>query len=99
LLDASRIKLRILYETSDFEEAFLEIDRIKHFIRNNTKKIPVSVRNYSKEFLDIYNILLKLKLNPYQKDIGFFSNSVSKSSTLINKDWFVEKIKELKVNS
>lgn len=99
LLDASRIKLRIMYETLKFEEAFLEIDRIKHFIRNSTKKIPVSVRNYSKEFLDIYNILLKLKLNPYQKDIGFFSKSVSKSSTLINKDWFVEMIKELKTNS
>ncbi len=94
LLDASRTKLRIFYETSGFEEALMEIDRIKHFIRNNTKKIPISVRKYSKEFLDTFNVLLKLKLNPYQSEIGFFSNNISKSSTLINKDWFVEKIKE-----
>jgi hypothetical protein len=95
-LDASRIKLRCYYEITDFENAFLEIDRIKHYIKNNTKKIALSVRKYSKEFLDIYNELLKLKLSPDKKEIGYLLKNIQNSGILPFKDWLSEKIKEMK---
>jgi hypothetical protein len=99
LLDASRIKLRIFYEKSYFEEAFLEVDRIKHYIKNNTKKVALSVRKYSKEFNDVYNELLKLRLNPDKEGIDFLFNNIQKTTSLVAKDWFIEKIKEMKFES
>jgi hypothetical protein len=94
-LDASRNKLRIFYETLKFEEAFFEIDRIKHYINNNFKKIALPVRKYSKEFLESYNKLLKFRLNPDKIEIDFFLKNISESETLITKNWFIEKTKEL----
>lgn len=99
LLDASRIKLRVFYEKSYFEEAFLEIDRIKHYIKNNTKKIPLSVRKYSKEFLDVYLSLTKVRLNPDKKEIDFLLKTIQSTSTLVSKDWFTIKVKEMKFES
>ncbi len=99
LLDASRIKLRIFYEKSYFEEAFLEIDRIKHYIKNNTKKVALLVRKYSKEFIDVYNELLKLRLNPDKEGIDYLFNNIQKATTLVAKEWFIEKIKEMKFES
>jgi hypothetical protein len=96
LLDASRIRLRIYYEKSYFEEAFLELDRIKHYIKNNTKKIALSVRNYSKEFLNMYNTILKVRLNPDKREIDFLLKNVQQSPNLAVRDWFIEKIKEMK---
>ena len=95
ILDASRLRLRIYYETLDFEKAFLEIDNIKHYIKNNPKKISLMVRKYSFEFLDFYNKLLKYRLNPQVKDLEYFAKEVKESKTLIGKEWFGTKIAEL----
>ena len=94
-LDASRIKLRCYYEITDFENAFLEIDRIKHYIKNNTKLIALSVRKYSKQFIDFYNDLLKLKLSPNKVEIDYFLRNTQNAVNLPFKDWFIEKIKEI----
>lgn len=95
ILDASRTKLRIFYETSEFEDAFLEIDRIKHYMKNNPKKVARSVRNYTKEFLDRYHTLLKLRLSPDKNELKYFAPQIFESSTLVSKEWFVEKVKEM----
>jgi hypothetical protein len=97
-LDASRIKMRIFYETADFEEGFLEIDRIKHYLKNNRKKIAATVRNYSKDFADNYNALLKLRLNPNNKEIDFFNDRIQKNTSYVLRDWLLQKIRELKNN-
>ncbi len=99
LLDASRIKLRIFYEKSNYEEAFMELDRIKHYIKNNFKKIPLSVRKYSKEFLDIYISLTKARLSPDKKEIDFLHKTIQDSPTLVTKEWLLEKIKEMKIET
>lgn len=96
LLDASRIKLRIYYDKSTFEEAFLEIDRAKHYIKNNTKKIALSVRKYSKLFIDVYSNLLKLRLNPDKEGIDFLNSNILKNPALVSKEWFKEKIREMR---
>jgi hypothetical protein len=96
ILDASRLKLRVFYEISDFDEAFLEIDRLKHYMRNNIKRIARSVRHYNEEFLDYYNMLLKLKLNPDKNEFSYVKQKISESKTLVTKDWFTEKILEMK---
>lgn len=98
LLDASRIRLRIYYEMMKFEEAILEVDRIKHYIKNNTKRIALSVRKYSKDFLDKYNELLKLRLSPDKKEIDYFLKRVQESTGLVLKEWLLEKVNEMRMN-
>jgi hypothetical protein len=95
ILDASNNKLRVFYELLNFEEAFLEIDRIKHYIKNNPRKIASSVKKYNMEFLDKYNKLLRLRLSPDRRELGFFHKNVRESATLVTKNWFIEKIGEL----
>jgi len=99
VLDASRIKLRIYYETSEFEEAFLEIDREKHYIKNNAKKIALPVRKYSKEFLDYYSFLLKLRLSPDKKEIDYFLNKIKSNTTLVLREWLIQKVQEMELNT
>lgn len=96
ILDASRLRLRIYYETLRFEDAILEVDRTKHYIRNNTNKIALSVRKYSKDFLDKYNELLKLRLSPDKKEIDYFAKKVRDSQSLVLKEWLLEKLKEMR---
>ncbi len=98
ILDASRIKLRIYYEMMKFEEAILEVDRVKHYIKNNTKRIALSVRKYSKDFLEKYNELLKLRLSPDKKEIDYFMKKVQESSGLVLKEWIMEKVSEMRGN-
>jgi len=95
VLDASRTKLRIFYEISEFEEAFLEIDRLKHYLKNNPKKIARSVKAYTKEFIERYATLLKLRLSPDKNELKYFAPQISESKTLVSKDWFLEKVKEM----
>jgi hypothetical protein len=95
ILDASNNKLRVFYELLQFDEAFLEMDRIKHYIKNNPRKISSAVKRYNLEFLDKYNKLLKFRLSPDKKEIGFFLKSVNESATLVAKNWFIEKINEM----
>ena len=96
ILDVSRLKLRAYYEKSYFEEAYMEIDRMKHYIKNNTSKIPLPVRKYSKLFMDIFGNLLKLKLSPDKKEAEYFYKTIKEHSTLVGKDWIIEKIKEIR---
>lgn len=96
VLDASRIKLRAFFEKSYFEEAYLEIDRIKHYIKNNSGKIPASVSKYSKTFLNFYNKLLKIKLNPVKTEIEYLNKTITETPSLVIKDWFLEKLKVMK---
>lgn len=95
-LDVSRLKLRIYYEISEFDEAFLEIDRLKHYMKNNIKRIARTVRQYNKEFLDFYNMLLKIKLSPDKNELSYVKQKISESKTLVTKVWFTEKISEMK---
>lgn len=96
ILDASRMKLRAYYEMSQFEEAYMEIDRVRHYIKNNTSKIPMAVRKYSNFFLDVYGKLLKLKLSPDKREIEYFYKTVKENPSLVAKEWVIDKIKEMK---
>jgi len=95
LLDASRIKLRIHFDKSNFDDAFLEIDRVKYYIKNNSRKIALSVRKYSLLFIDIYSDLLRLKLNSDKTGIDFLTDKILKNPSLVSKEWFNEKIREM----
>ncbi|HCA42671.1 MAG TPA: hypothetical protein DEP28_05390 [Bacteroidetes bacterium] len=94
--DSVRLRLMALFELTEFEEAFLELDRVKHFIKNNTKRVPLSVRKYMNFFLDNFNKILKIKLDPNKKAVDYFYHEVTTAQNLNNRVWFINKLKEMK---
>ena len=94
-LDTSRFKLMSYYEMSRFEESFLEIDRMKHYIRKN-KKIPKLDLNLYVDFMERLAGLLKIKLDPDKRNKDFFLNELRNLKKFTpSKEWIVEKAKEL----
>ncbi|MDD5361323.1 MAG: hypothetical protein PHN88_04275 [Ignavibacteria bacterium] len=94
-LDTSRFKLMTYFELSRFEESYPEIDRIRHYFRNN-KKLPGFDVNSFSVFLEKLSGLIKIKLDPDKKNKDYFISELQNSKVFItSKEWFLEKAKEL----
>ncbi len=91
-----RFKMRLFYELSMLEEAFLEVDRIKHFIKNN-KIMRSDEKKKTLLFITHYLKLLKLKTSPELKTYDDFIVGLNKSKVMIpSGDWLKLKAEELK---
>jgi hypothetical protein len=90
-----RMELRLKYELEMTEEALLEVDRIKHYLRN-TKKISGAEGKRTLLFISYYLKLIKVKNDPEHKGLEDLIIGINKSKVLIPAlDWLREKIKEL----
>jgi hypothetical protein len=94
--DSSILKLCNFYETAKFEEAFFEIDKFKHYLRNH-KEIHKIHKEYFNNFLKIYPMLIKIKTGVDRKDLFDIENIMRKSKLISREEWLGEKIRELKV--
>lgn len=93
-MDSSVLKLCCYYELGLYEEAFLELDKLRHYIRNH-KEIPKVHRNFNIKFVQIYQKLLRLTTDLPRKDIGFLEKEINSSRILVKKDWLLEKVFEI----
>lgn len=93
-LDSSLLRLLNFYELNTIEEAYFEIDKMKHYISNHNE-IPKIHKTYSKNFIKFYSKLLKLKTEPKKKDIIVLEAELKKLSYISRKDWVQNKISEL----
>ncbi len=93
--DSSILKLCTFYETEKYEEAFFEMDKFRHFIRNH-KEIPKIHREYVLNFLKIYQILLKTKTGTGKDELINASELIKKIKPVSREIWLLEKIEELK---
>ena len=91
--DSIKIKLASFYELKKYEKCYLEIDRVKHYLKNNKKKFPENNFKRFKKFIDIFLRLLNYKTNPFNKDIHNILFEIEKSNFSM-KDWVKEKIEE-----
>lgn len=94
-IDTSLFKLYNFYELKEFEEAYLEIDKLKHYFRNN-KSIPKTLFPHNMNFIKVYKNLIKFQTNPDISDIGYIENDLNKMKLVSNKSWLMKKINELK---
>ena len=92
-LDSSVIKLIIYYEMEKIEDSYLEIDKLRHYIRNH-KEIPIIHKEPIINFLKIYQKLLKLKSRPYDEYSGYLSNIINSVKRIARKEWLLEKVLE-----
>lgn len=93
--DVSTLKLCNYYELGLFEEAYSEIDKFKHYIRNH-KEMPKIHRTYASNFIKVYSMLLKAKTDPKFGDVELIRKQI-KSTAFMNKAaWAMKKLLELK---
>ena len=93
-MDSSALRLCIYFEQCRYEDAFLELDRLKHYLRNH-KEIPKVHLNTIENFIRIYNVLLKYITNPEKTDIGFLEKDMNSLPLITNRKWLMEKIGEI----
>ena len=93
--DSSIIKLCNYYELKNFEDAYFEIDRLKHYLRNH-KEIPLDYKHTTDNFIKVYQKILKQQTNPERDEIGFIEKDLMSLSFIAKKDWLIEKIGELR---
>ncbi|MCE1164325.1 MAG: hypothetical protein LWX07_02860 [Bacteroidetes bacterium] len=95
-LDSMRYKLASLYELGEFEEAYYEIDRAKHFLKYNKNSLPEIQVTYQKKFIDRVLKLLNYHANPYNKDPEMILHSIENDKDRYTmRDWVTEKARAL----
>ncbi len=92
--DSSILKLCNYYETGKFEEAFFEMDKFRHYLRNH-REIPRIHKEYCINFLKIYGLLIKIKTGVDNRELISAENLMSKITPVSRASWLREKIKEL----
>ncbi|MBS1517317.1 MAG: hypothetical protein JSS91_04450 [Bacteroidetes bacterium] len=94
-LDSAMMRMTNFYELDQIEEAYFEIDKLRHYVRNH-KEIPKIHRQYNLNFAKIYNNLLKLKTDYNKKNLISLEDDLVKSVFISKKNWLTEKLGEFK---
>lgn len=93
--DSSVLKLCTFYETKDYEDAFSEIDKFRHYLRSH-KEIPRIHKVYTRNFLKLYLMLIKLITGVEKKDLSGIEELFRKTLLVSRRNWISEKINELR---
>lgn len=100
IIDLSRLKLKIFYELTMYEEIFLEMDNLRHFVRKtNTHKF---FSDMTKSFLNNLGELMKITTSVEKKErknrhIDEFTTYLQKSEKLpAERTWLIEKANKMK---
>lgn len=93
-MDSKYYKLRLYYETQGFEEAILEIDNYKHYLRSH-KEIPDTFAKPYKVFIKEYSVLLNAKLKNKPEDAGILAEQIKSKAITPRRRWILNKLNEL----
>lgn len=93
-LDISLFKLCNYFELKKYEEAILEIDKQKHYIKNHNE-IPESRIAQNSNFMNTLKKLIKMKSEPGLSDTGLMNRELNGLKLVARKIWLQEKIDEL----
>ncbi|MBK8554162.1 MAG: hypothetical protein IPL53_25195 [Ignavibacteria bacterium] len=93
-IDSSSLRLCNYYELKKYEEAFLELDRLKHYIRNHNE-IPKVHKITIENFIRTYMKLLRIQTDPAKEELGFLGKEVKSLKMISKREWLLEKIGEI----
>ena len=93
--DSAILKLCTFYEIQKYEEAYYEMDKFRHYIRNHDD-IPKIHKEYALNFLRIYKMLIKIRTGVDKKDLFQIENAMNKTKLKSRESWLSEKITELR---
>ncbi len=91
--DIKKMMLMCLYELGSFESAMSLIDTYKHFL-NNSRLIKEGTREKYRNFLNLVNELIKLRLKSDEFSLVKLMNKVLHCKAMVGKDWLLEKLGE-----
>lgn len=92
--DSSVLRLCSYYELGLFEEAYLELDKLKHYLRNHNE-IPKVHYHVNNNFIQVYQKLLRCITNSRQSDVGYLRKELVQDILVSKSEWLIEKINEL----
>lgn len=93
--DIRVITLLIYYELGYIEESISLLDSFKHFIVEN-KSVTDERRDLYLNFIKMYDLLLKYKIGDKVVILSQLKTDIINSEYLVRKEWFINKIEELK---
>lgn len=93
-MDSKYYKLRLYYETGAYEEAFLEIDNYKHYLRSH-KEIPVTFARPYKVFIKEYSVLLNSRLKNRPDEAAILARQIKAGAITPRRRWILNKLNEL----
>lgn len=96
-MDSKHYKLRIYYETHDYENALMEIDNYKHYLRSH-KEIPESFAKTYKVFLKEYTILLNSIIKNKKVEAEMLYKTLESLQLSPRRRWVRDKLKEVLKN-
>jgi hypothetical protein len=92
--DTSVTRLCCYYEIGNSEDAFSEIDKLKHYIRGHSE-VPKLHKIYASNFTKLYGKLLKSRLDPDFEDFEQLNDELRRNSQVSKRKWVLKKITEL----
>jgi hypothetical protein len=92
--DSKNYKMRILYDTQQFEEALMELDNYKHYLRTH-KEIPDSYKKTYKNFVSEYSQMLKIKFKETKEDAEMFKGELVNKPKTAGRNWIIKKLTEI----
>lgn len=93
-IDTSILKLCAYYELQDYDEAFLEMDKLNHYMRNH-REVPDNFNAYTINFIKYYQMLLKLRSSGGNSISGFPKKEFESNIKISRREWLKEKLAEL----
>jgi len=94
-LQINSLVLQNYYELNLYDSALAMIDSYKHYLSENAD-ITMFNKTRTKNFLDVVNKLLKIKLKDDKEAVYKIDISLEMFKTILKKEWLLEKIEELK---
>ena len=91
--DASVFKLCSYFELRRFEDSYFEMDKLRHYLRNN-KRIPEVHKNPLVNFVKAFSKILNIKTNPAKNDTGFLEREIKEMKFVTRREWLLEKVSE-----
>ncbi len=92
--DSSMLKLCCHYELGDYEDAFRELDKLKHYLRNH-KEIPDIHKVTITNFTNAFQKLIRIFTQPEKKEIIFLEKEITETKIVAKREWLMEKISQM----
>ena len=93
-IDVKNLLLLTYYELELFDQAEYLIDTYKHYVKHTKDYSQGFLRQY-KNFIDIYNSLLKIRSSVKTKNADLLLKKAEDTDVLPFRAWFIKKIKQL----
>ncbi len=84
----------LYYELGMIEQLYSQIDSFRHFLKNDDH-IPRERKILFSNFVNYIKILADIRFDEKKQEPAYIQKQINETKNIFNREWFVEKIKEL----